>query len=212
VFFFSCSFVFCHEHWIDLENFSPSIGEKTKVFACSGHSFPKSNEILSERVFNGFKVISPDNKEEFYATKTDEKSKTRVVEVVFDKEGTYVILFSLQKPPLKNPLYTAKALVNVGQGKIPKNILKNGLEIVPEKEISQLKIGDELPLKIIYDEKPISLTTSISIDGKKNFFLKTNRDGELLLKIKLPGRYLITSNHKGIGASLTFFINEEGRK
>ncbi|MEW6557867.1 MAG: DUF4198 domain-containing protein [Elusimicrobiota bacterium] len=202
---------FCHEHWIDLENFRPSIRETTKVFACSGHNFPKSDVILSERVFNGFKVITPENKEKLYKTKPDKNLNVIVSEVFFEEEGTYIILFSLQRQPLKNPIYTAKSLVTVGQGNELKYFLKCGLEIVPEKEVSQLKLGEELPIKIFYDGKPVSLTASISINGKKNFFLRTNKDGQLILKIKSSGKYLITTSYKGIGSSLTFFISE-GKK
>ncbi|MFN3966162.1 MAG: DUF4198 domain-containing protein [Endomicrobiia bacterium] len=199
-------FSFSHEHWIDLENFKISAGQKTKVFACSGHSFPKSSEILSERVFNGFKVITPDEKEKFFETKPDKKLKARVAEITFEKEGTYIILFSLERPPLKKSLYTAKALVTVSKGTEPKYISKSGVEIIPQKEISQLKIGEELPISIFYDGKPIITTASISINGKKNFFLKTNKNGQLTLEIKSSGKYLVTANYKSIGSSLTFFV------
>jgi|YNPNPStandDraft_1061719.scaffolds.fasta_scaffold17607_6 uncharacterized GH25 family protein len=208
VFLLLVNFCYSHEHWIDLENFQPVVGEKIKVFACSGHSFPKSNEILGERVFDGLRVITPDNKEIVYETKPDKDLNARVSEVIFEKEGTYIVLFLLKKPPLKTPSYIAKSLVTVGAGKGLTYRLGSGLEIVPEKEISKLKIGEELLLNIFYDNKPVDLTASISINGKKNFFLKTDKGGRLVLKLKSSGKYLITTSYKGTGTSLTFYIAE----
>ncbi len=194
------NFGFSHEHWVDLENFSPSVGEKTKIFACSGHYFPKSDEVLSERVFNGFKIIDPDGKEKILETNPDNKLKSRVAEFTFDKEGTYIILFSLQRPPLKKQLYIAKSIVVVGKWTELKYQPADGLDIVVEKNFSQIKV--------LYEGKPVSLTVSVSINGKKNFYLRTNKDGYLPLKITSLGKYLITAEYKGVGTSLTFYISE----
>lgn len=194
------NFVSSHEHWIDLENFPVSVGGKTKIFVCSGHRFPKSEEILSERIFDKLKIISPEGEEKFLETVVDKKLKMRVAEFSFDKEGTYLILFSLQRPPLRKTLYIAKSIVVIGKWSDPKYVVGHGLEIVAEKEFSKIRI--------LYEGKPISLTAFVSFNGNKNFYLKTDKNGYLPLKITLPGKYLITAEYRSVGTSLTFFVPE----
>ncbi|MBA7495464.1 hypothetical protein ES702_06051 [subsurface metagenome] len=206
--FLLCSSAVSHEHWIDLEEFYPLPGEKTIVSICSGHYFPKSSVILADRLLHDMRIISPDKKEYTYETR-DEKNR-RVAEVVLKSAGIHLISFSLKKPPVKEPLYFAKSIVLVGELTEDKVSYTLGclIEIVPEKDISRLKKGEELPLRLLYKGKPATSTFSISLDGKENFFLRTNKDGLALLKVTTLGRYLITAHYKGKGCSLTFCIRE----
>ena len=206
IIFLFCSNAFSHEHWINLENFYPIRGEKTKIFICSGHYFPKSSTVLGERLLHDTKVISPEGKEYLY--KTEEKRNHRVGEVIFESTGTYIITFSLKRPPLKEPEYWAKSIVIVEKENKDETFYKvgDGLEIVPREKISTLKKGEELPLILLYKGKPVESTLSVSVEGKKNFFLRTKKNGTAMLKIKREGRYLITAAYRGKGCSLTFCI------
>ncbi len=203
-----CTSVLSHEHWIDLEEFYPLPGEKTIISICTGHYFPKSTLALSERLLYDTRVISPDGERYTYETK-DEKNR-RVAGLVFKSAGIHLISFSLKKPPMKEPLYFAKSIVLVKEkgGNGVSYALGCQMEIVPGKDIFTLEKGEELPLRLLYNGKPATSTFSISVDGKKNFFLRTNKNGLALLKVTSPGRYLITAHYKGKGCSLTFCIRE----
>ena len=216
------SSAFSHGHWIDLENFYPAQGEKTVIFICSGHSFPASSFALGERLLSDTGITHPSrsqrrildtaplNDMEEYTYTTKGGKKRRAGEFVFETKGTHLVRFSLKKPPLKEPIYCAKSIVLVGN-QSEDNIsyaLASQIEVVPEKNIFTLTKGERLPLRLLYDGKPVRSTFSISIEGKKNFFLQTNKDGLALLKITRQGRYLITSHYKGKGCSLTFRIRE----
>ena len=197
-----------HEHWIDPEDFYPVPGEKTVISICSGHYFPKSSFALANRLLDDTRIIGQDGKEYAYETRSEENR--RVGEFSFESAGIHLITFSLMKPLLKELLYSAKSIVLVGKPTEDKISYTTGclIEIVPGKDIFSLKRDEELPLKLLYNGKPTRSTFSISVNGKKNYFLQTNREGIARLKITAKGRYLITSSYKGKRCSLTFCIRE----
>lgn len=200
-----------HEHWIDLESFYPVKGEKTKIFICSGHYFPKSSFALSERLLHT-QVIKPDK--EIIVYKTMEEKNRRVGEVVFESTGTYIIRFFLKKPQLKEPLCWANsiAIVEAENDDTTFYSLGDGLEIVPQKKISGLRKGDRLPLILLYNGKQVSSTLSISPEVGKSYFMRTEKGRPALIKIKHEGRYLIRANYKGKGCSLTFYVRKPEEK
>lgn len=194
---------YSHEHWIDIQNFNPKPGERVTIFACSGHEFPKSSQILSPRVFEGMRITRPDGSERVLESRPDEVSKALVTEFTPDHEGTYVVLFTLRKPPANQVIYVAKALFSVGRKTPTEHRYGTGLEFAVEES--------PLRIRVLEDGVPVSLTVSVSIDGRKNFFLKSARDGTVPIKTDQSGRYLLTANRMGKGASLTFYIPEAKR-
>lgn len=207
VFFLFSKISFSHEVWIDLENFTPEKNEKTKIFICSGHYFPKSEQAIDEKILHNTKIITPSRKVFEYSTK---KSKNlREGEYRFEEEGTYLILLSIKRPVTQEPVYLSKAIVSVGRESDFQYTAEQELEIIPLKNISLIKKGDTLPLKILFDRKPAKVTLNISVEGKKNFSISSNEKGEAELKINNFGRYLIFTNYKGKGCSLTFYVGEK---
>jgi uncharacterized GH25 family protein len=195
---------FSHEYWIDIQNFSPKPNEKVKIFISSGHYFPKSEGVVSERLLSDTKIITPEGEEIVYETR--EEKNRRVGEFTFKEAGRYIILFSLKKPQEETPLYCGKSIVLVGEQEELNYTSGRYIEIIPLKGISSLKKGEILPIKILYNKQPIKVTFNISIEGKKNFSISSDEEGIAKLKIDRSGRYLITANYKGKGASLTFYI------
>lgn len=195
---------YSHEYWIDVENFYPTKGERIKVMACSGHRFPESSEVLSERVFDGIKVIDPSGSEHTYETSVDEKLMARVAEVKVEDNGTYVITFALRRPPSRQQVYLAKSVVVVGNWSDTRQTFGSGLEFVVERDFSQIRV--------LYNGAPIATTVSVSVDGEDNFYLRSDRNGVIPLKITSSGKYLLTAYHKGTGVSLTFFVPKEKKR
>jgi uncharacterized GH25 family protein len=202
---------FAHEHWIDLENFHPGKGEKAKIFICSGHYFPKSSATLSERVLHTT-MVKPDG--EIIAYTTIEEKNRRAGELIFESTGAYIIRFFLKKPQLKEPLYWASSIVIVEAENEDTGFysLGNGLEIVPQKKISDLRKGDTLPLILLYDGKRVGSTLSVSPEDGKSYFMRTKKTRPALIKIEGRGKYLIRAKHKGKACSLTFSIRELDEK
>ena len=193
-----------HEHWIDLEDFSPGVGDSVGIFICSGHYFPRSKHVLGDRLLCDMKVIGPGGKEQGFSTAQVEEK--RAGRFVFDVGGTHIVTFSLRRPPLKEPEYRATSLVCVGDGESAETKFDNGtgLEIVPGKNPCALDRDEKLPLQLLYLGKPVGSTLSISIEGEKNFFLRTHESEPALLDARRPGKYLVTAHYRKKGCSLTF--------
>jgi hypothetical protein len=235
VIIFIAGIAVAHEHWIDVSDFLPKLDEKIRVYITSGHSFPIGEIILGEKLLVDTKIVTPERREIVYSTKEDKKGVQRLSEeMALTVTGIYLAQFNLKKPQAKEPNYYAKSIISAGEITVDKEFnpvsytLGDYLEIIPLKLLKNLKRGDELPLKVVMDNKPLKDTLDVSVklpvrtdsssgvspdkDEKKpvsaeqNFTLKSDKEGIARLKISYPGKYLIVMNHKGIGASLTFYI------
>lgn len=205
-----CRVAWAHEHWIDLDRCNFTQGEKATISISSGHYFSKSELALSDRLLSDTKIIGPDKKEHVFSTQEGEKSRTS--EHSFKTAGTHVITFTLKKPPVDEPLYWAKSIVFVGTDKNDDiNLYRTGvgLEIVPGKSLSTIKTGEKLPLRLLYNGEPVASAFSVSVQGKADFSLLTDKAGVAMLKIKKEGKYFITAPYQGMGCSLTFCIRNQ---
>jgi hypothetical protein len=201
----ACS-AWAHEHWVDLEDFHPAAGATSKVFVCSGHGFPKSSTLLKKRLLHDLTARVAGGEAVPYEIRQDGKRWTG--EVAFKTAGVSIVSFSLKRPPLKEPLYQARTIVVVGGGKDDETQYGTmpGLIIVPGSQIHELKKGDELPLTVLYNGERVKARLTISPAGGRSSFLRTTTDRAALLKINKGGRYLVTTDYKGKGASLLFSV------
>lgn len=204
-----------HEHWLSVDKFYPPVNQKIEIFISSGHYFPDSELLLEKRLIHDTIII--DTKGEKMTYEIQPEGKRWVSEVVFESSGTYVLSYNLRKPPQKEPIYYAKCIVLVegGEENISLYELGTGLEIIPRGKICSLKKGDKLPVQVLLDGNGIGISVQVSIDGKKNFHLRSDKNGNLLVPIKAQGAYLLTCNYMGKGASLTFAVrgnvSQEGK-
>jgi len=206
--FFVPGLALAHEYWIALEHYPPALAQAVKVVLGGGHSFPQSDIALSDRVLQETYLFTPDGKKLTYPS-VEEKGR-RVGEITLALEGEYLLSFSVQRPGQSEPQYCAKAIIVAGKGGKGKLSYQTGciLEIVPESEISSLRVGGELRLKVLYQGQPIRGTLQVSIEGKKNFFVQTDSQGMARLALSRPGRYLMTVSHQSKGSSLSFYLGE----
>lgn len=199
--------IYCHENWLDVENYYPKEKERVRVFVKSGHNFPESGSILDSRYIWSPRVIFPDGKTTIFATNPDKENKCLSGSIVFESSGVYLISLALKNPQLKQPNYWLKSILICGKSDNKnKYIIGEGLEIVPEKEITSLRKGKSLPVVVLYNGEMLETTISVFSEGGDISFLKTRKARPALVKLKSKGRYLITTSYKGIRSSLTFFF------
>ena len=93
--------------------------------------------------------------------------------------------------------------MNFGKGssKILSKPIGHTLEIIPSIDPAQLKEGDYLPLKVIYNNKPLSVElyatyVGFSTDHAWAYVIKTNKKGSGKIKILKSGIWLIKVSHK----------------
>ncbi len=195
---------YAHEHWIDLEDFQPKVGQNIKIFVKSGHNFPKGEFVIDERLLKEIKVYQV-NKNETKNYLLNKTKEARFANVVFDSTGTYIISFTITRPPKDEPIYFGESVVNVGD--VAEEIKKEEsflLKILPVR--NNFVLHDKIQFKVFYNGNPVKTTINVSVDGKKNFFLQTNKNGEFILELKSSGKYLLTTSHGKYGCSLTFFV------
>jgi hypothetical protein len=203
LFIISTNFLcFAHEHWIDLETFEPNLGQKTKVFVRSGHNFPKGEFVLGKNLLKELKVLTPDKKLQTFLLEQEKDARTAYV--VFNTNGSYILYFVVSRPPENEEVYFGKSIVNIKEQTSVSTKVGNKLEIVLKQE--GLQINKKIPFQVLFEEKPTKTTVSVSIDGKKNFFVQTDKEGIGYLELKYPGKYLLTTSYKKYGCSLTFFV------
>ncbi len=199
------AFCFAHEHWIDLETFEPQVGQKIKVFVKSGHNFPKGELVLNKRFLKEIKLITPDKNTKSYELEQEKDARTTYI--VFDTTGSYVLYFSVTRPPEDEEVYFGKSVVSIKERSDVISEVGSKLEIVSKQ--TNIQLNKKAVFQVLFDKKPIKTTVSVSIEGKKNFFVQTDKNGVFYLDIKHSGRYLLTTSYKKYGCSLTFFLRTQ---
>jgi uncharacterized GH25 family protein len=213
------SFVHAHSLWLNIDNDQPRVGQAVPIEIGWGHKFPK-DEVIKE----GFL-------KEIYAcdvtgarTPLKQISQT-VFEFIPQSEDTFTILanvhpgflskttegYKLQsKKGLENVVscfrydIRAKAMVNVGgMAKSPEAPIGDTLEIVPLKDPRGLDKGERLPVKIMYQGKPLAsadvkATYAGFSDQPHTFAWSTATDKTGLAEIKIleKGDWLVNVVHE----------------
>ena len=218
-----------HTLWLNASDYSPAFypkfGASTKIYFGWGHRYPV-DDFLSQDSLDDFSFIRPNgNKDKlepnpggFLATKLSFKEGGAYLVCATLKPGFYTMYEEKgkvhhkvgPKTGLKGIILSlyyeeyAKALINVGEKSDDsfKRPVGHSLEIVPLKNPLELKVGDFLPIQILFKGKParyckVSGTYSgFSSKCDFAFATTTNGKGEAKIRIIHYGPWLIKVNHK----------------
>lgn len=235
-----------HEIWATAEN--PAEGQPLVVILGYGDDFPQGEEIAPDRlpIFNPLKVVDAKGAE--LALKPGDANFKAVTKQPV-KKGTYLVLAdyrptywserpegSVMKPKNEVPGATAcgrysraaKGIVNIG-GVLDDFVTKPigaKLEIVPLLNPGQIKAGQNLPLQVLYNSKPLPSAQITGIrggnkyvdEGNRDFFAETDKDGKIIMAPLTGGDWTLAvsvkeeypnksvCDNESNDASLTFFI------
>ncbi len=126
-----------------------------------------------------------------------------------------------QKPSRELFSRSAKSLVEAGGSATTgyDRVLGLTLELVPEKNPYAMKAGDELPVRLMFEGKPLSGALVVALsrdDPEKKIAQRTNASGRVALRLPKEGAWLVKAVHmvpvvgnsnadwQSIWASLTF--------
>jgi len=208
-----------HLFWLLPEPGVSTTAQPVQVEIGFGHKFPKDEELKPDRL-EFLKVLSPDGKE----VPLKPLAQTRY-EFTPTQTGTYLILAQMrpgfvsrtpegmkmankkEAPNATNCFrfdFAAKTLVTVGQTTQGSDRpVQTSLEIVPLQSTAALKAGEELPVRVLFQGKPladveIKATHDQWQDPKEMFAVtgKTDAQGEYRLKLSTPGQWLLAVYHK----------------
>ena len=224
-FFIYSNMASAHDLWLNINNhYQKGIG-KTEAKIVFGHNFPYYDILLSKDDLTEFSYLTPDGeKREITKTWEDIKGESygqpagaRVGTVRLDRKGTYVVAASRKRKGDREHVPSekyAKSIITVAKG--TENISESfghRIEIIPLKNPQEIKPGDSLPVKILFEGKPLSTYLYATYAGYHSedepfpVLSKSNEQGESLIKISRPGIWMVVGNHKvDFSASLTFEI------
>ncbi|MDD3580170.1 MAG: DUF4198 domain-containing protein [Desulfobacca sp.] len=208
-----------HMIWLLADQDVAQVKQPVKIEIGWGHKFPKDEQIKAERL-GAVKAVGPDGQE--VALK---KISVSQYELVPPTAGVYLISaqlvpgFATRTPqgmkmqskkgvPDANYCFrfdmAAKTLVNVGNSKQGTDRpAQSNLEIVPLKDPVALKVGDTLPVRVMFQGKPLAgvkleFTHENWADPQKPSATlgQTNDQGEIQVKVDQPGQWLLLASHK----------------
>lgn len=206
-----------HDMWITAPACSP--GTNLVMDIGYGHAFPNGEPLEMElidqpRIIGSASVI-----------KTKPAGEMKFVSVSNLPKGTYIVAGgripmwytkspegTIHKPKNEVPnaiscgryVKFAKAIVNVdgAAGDVSKPV-GTALEIVPLANPATLKAGDELPVQVLLNGKPMAKAevmatfAGFSKDGKAMaFYQKTDKDGKVNVKLWHDGLWLVRTFQK----------------
>ena len=244
--FSGVSAAMAHEIWAIAEN--PTEGQPLVAILGYGHHFPDGEEIAQERLSIFYPIKIVDSKGAELAVKPGDKNFKAVTEKPIEK-GTYLILTgymptywsngpegSVMKPKNEVPGATtcerysraAKGIVNIG-GASDDFVTKpvgTKLEIVPLVNPAKVKTGQDFPIQVLYDGKPLRNAqvkgtfegNKYAETGNRDFFGLTNKDGKLTMVPLKGGNWTLAveirddypdksvCDDEAGDATLTFFI------
>jgi uncharacterized GH25 family protein len=208
-----------HMFWLLTSPKIAKVSQPLKVEIGFGHQFPR-DEKLKEGRLEAVKCVGPEGQKVKL-----KKTSPDTYELAPSAAGVYVItaqmrpgfvcrtakgmkLGTKKEFPDANLCFrfdmTAKTLVAVGQAG-PGFDQRTGstLEIMPLKDPGALKVGGTLPIRVMFQGKPLAGTEvrfthdNWPTPGKPFGSLgKTDAQGEVAVKLNKPGLWFLTASHK----------------
>lgn len=216
-----------HTMWLNLSDHSPPVGGGVIIYFGWGHKYPVDDFLDQERFLKKFFLIDPEgetkklspNSGGLLATKIDSLREGTFIVTAESKPGFYTMWVEKgkmhhkvgPKTGLSNVIVSnhyhqfAKAIINVSSKDsnfaIP---VRQKLEIVPLKNPVGLKEGDYLPVRVLFEGKPLNsypmvYATYLGFSTQdETYAYATEANGEGIAKIKIlrAGVWMIKVNYK----------------
>jgi uncharacterized GH25 family protein len=221
--------VFClhasaHDMWLNMRHYTFEADNPVYMTIGYGHFFSgPGGEFMPQEYLDKLYIIGsdgreskikPNNQVEYQSEKPVERAGTYLV--VASKKGGFFTKTTKgykrgrSKKGLKNVIscnYSekyAKAIVNIGNGSgnVFSKTLGHKLEVVPLKDPSKLREGDYMPVKILFEGKPLGTfvhATYAGFSSEKNTFAyatKSDKKGIAKIKILKSGVWLLIVKHE----------------
>lgn len=211
---------YAHYPWININDYTPEKGHAFKISIGWGHRYPIDG-FLSESDLEYLYIMGQGDEK---IDVTPASCVEFTPETVITKPGAYLVAAQRKagfytktamggkrrsKKGLSNIIkcyyshMCMKAVVNVGEGKGKVNkVLGQAMEIIPLDNPADLKVGDFMTVKVLYNGKPYNgmiYATYSGFSTEENAFAyatKTDKNGTAKIKILCPGIWLIKADYQ----------------
>jgi uncharacterized GH25 family protein len=220
-FFVNSNLAGAHDLWLNVDNHYPEAGGKATVKVVFGHNFPYYDILISRDKLTGFSYLCPDGQirevGKTWEDKKGEKAGALAGDITFEQKGTYIVTAFRKvkgdREHVPSEKY-GKSIIVVEKGNdIVSKPFGHRIEIIPLKNPSEVKPGESIPVKVLFEGKPLSTYVYATYAGYYSedepfpVSAKSNEEGVAYVKISQPGIWMIVSNHKvDFSVSLTFEI------
>jgi len=218
-----------HTLWLNATNYFPEIysqeyGARTTIYFGWGHRYPVA-DFLSADKLREFKLITPKGENKplqpgqggFLATQLNLSEKGTYIVAASLKPGFYTMYVekgqihhrSVPKTGLSGVIVSlhfeqyAKALINVaGSDSSFRKPVGHTLEIIPLEDPAELKVGDYLPVQVLFKGRPARFCpvygTYVGFSTGDDFAFAATTDGRGKAKIRIlhHGPWLIKAKVK----------------
>ncbi|KMQ52550.1 DUF4198 domain protein [Chitinispirillum alkaliphilum] len=216
------SLVSAHSLWLNASTYRPESARdvyNTIVYFGYGHMFPVHDFLRREQV-REFRLISPEGEESIEAG----EGGFLATPLMLNGSGAYTVTSATQKgfytmyregeriqhkmgnmEGLSNVIVSlyyeqyAKALISAGETNESDFIepVGHNIEIVPVTNPYNLKVGDHLPIKVLFNGRPASFcmieATYVGFSEEEEFAFSTRTDGRGngVVRLLHPGRWIV---------------------
>lgn len=194
-----------HTLWINATDFTPALGEKStsaNIFLGWGHDFPVQ-DFLKTSDMKDYYFVTPKGEKKTLVPVSQEGFLEAIME--YTKEGSYLVIAN-KRAYTGNKVTRiafAKAIINVdkGTGDVS-NPVGQELEIVPLKNPGLLKIGDYIPVKILFNGKPLPYAevlatyAGFSTDHASAYTVDADKEGVAQIRLIKDGDWKIELKHE----------------
>lgn len=214
--------VLAHDLWITVD--PPQAGQPLHIVAGYGHAFPADEGADKDKLLPAY-LIGPAGRVE-----TQPGAKLGFVTKTPLAEGSYLAVSGRaaqwytkspegyqdqpknQAPEAKTCIRSAKyakAIVNLGQaaGDVSQPVGQT-MEIVPLANPAALKAGAGLPVRVLFEGKPLAscqiFATFAGFSDQANTFAfaaKTDKEGKTVVNLWRPGLWLVLAKHEVLFAN-----------
>jgi uncharacterized GH25 family protein len=240
-----------HDFWIEPGSFRPAPNVRVPVRLFVGQHFKGESVPYLLELFERYTLISVRGEKSIQATLGDDPAgsivltepglativyRGTIASVRFDTEQEFNAYLNMEglehivqrygtgKPPIREHYSRgAKALLSLGTPEPMQTDKRLGLplELIAEKNPYVSGAAKDLPVRLLYQGKPLADATIIAFNKaapETKTRLRTDRDGRVRLRLDQPGVWLVTSVHmwpapkgssaqwESIWASLTFEV------
>ncbi len=209
--------IFGHSLWITMEKYQLKPGENATYFIGYGHKYlAEESKVINqeERYQKMFKRIVLVDPEGVQSVMVPEKGTGRFP---VKEEGIYVLCLKSERKasePYGPSGKYAKALIQVGKGeKGFSYVCGFRIELIPLKNPYDIKPGEYLPVKVLFEGKPLSTFVYGTYSGYKPVedafpaMARSNKEGIARIRITGSGEWMIFVSHRvDYSATLTFGV------
>ncbi|ODS33075.1 MAG: Nickel uptake substrate-specific transmembrane region [Candidatus Scalindua rubra] len=194
-----------HTLWVNATDFTPALSERSKstnIFLGWGHDFPVQDFLKTSDMKDyyfvtpegGKKDLTPMAQEGFLETKME-----------YTKEGSHLVIAN-KKAYTRGKVTRiafAKAIINVDQstGDVSKPVGQE-LEIVPLKNPGLLRMGEYVPVKVLFNGEPLPYAevlatyAGFSTDRASAYVVHADKEGIAKIRLIKDGDWKIELKHE----------------